>query len=81
MKNNEKENIVKVDINGKQISNGDVIEIEICAASAFNNGRVVKIGKVLWSYIMMAYCIVEENDEITPLCNFAPSCKFKKLTD
>lgn len=72
-------NFLKTDVNGIVLQEGDYIEIEICAASAFNPNRVVKKGKISWSYIMMAYCLSEENGDLTPLCNFAPYCKFKKI--
>ena len=71
--------IGKVDINDKQLKEGDRIEIEICKPSALNHERVVKKGIIIYSVKDMAYAIKEDNGRTTPLCNFAPKCEFKKI--
>lgn len=79
MKNFENQMIGKADVNDCQLRSGDIISIEICKASANNAHGVVKTGTIIYSIPHMAYCLREENGQVTPLCNFAPLCEFKKL--
>ena len=71
--------IGKVDINDVQLKEGDKIEIEICKPSAINSERVCRKGIIVYSHKDMAYAIKEDSGRVTPLCNFAPKCEFKKI--
>ncbi len=71
--------IGKVDVNDKQLREGDFIEIEICKSSMNNSERIIKKGIIIYSYKDMAFSIKENNGYVTPLCNFAPKCEFKKI--
>ena len=71
--------IGKVDVNDKQLREGDFIEIEICKSSMNNSERIIKKGIIIYSYKDMAFSIKENNGYVTPLCNFDPKCEFKKI--
>ena len=71
--------IGKVDINDKQLKEGDKIEIEICKPSAVSHRGVYLKGIIIYSHKDMAYAIKEDSGRVTPLCNFAPKCEFKKI--
>jgi len=73
------ENILigRLDSNGIELRNNDDITIEVCKPDGFNRSGVYHKGKIV--YDNTSFCILKKDSRITPLTNYAHSCKITKI--